>query len=221
MKSIFILGASRLQIPAIKKAKEKGMYVYVLDYDSSAVGIPYADKFLNISTIDREAVYEAALKFNPDFIITSASDMPVRTVSWVNEKLGKETEISYRGAICATDKVAMRNKMKEAGVPIPEFYEVTSFKEFVNVAVNMNDQFILKPADNAASRGVVLVDKLSNPDYEEIYEYCVKYSHSGVVLVEEYMDGSEVSVEAFSVNGTPHIITITDKLVTKIPFLLS
>lgn len=220
MKSIFILGASRLQIPAIKKAKEKGMYVYVLDYDSSAVGIPYADKFLNISTIDREAVYEAALKFNPDFIITSASDMPVRTVSWVNEKLGKETEISYRGAICATDKVAMRNKMKEAGVPIPEFYEVTSFKEFVNIAVNMNDQFILKPADNAASRGVVLVDKLSNPDYEEIYEYCVKYSHSGVVLVEEYMDGSEVSVEAFSVNGTPHIITITDKLVTKIPFFV-
>ena len=57
MKSIFILGASRLQLPAIKKAKEKGLFVYVLDYDPEAVGIKYADRFLEISTIDKEAVY--------------------------------------------------------------------------------------------------------------------------------------------------------------------
>ncbi len=45
MESVFILGASRLQIPAIKKAKEKGLYVYVLDYDPKASGIPFADAF--------------------------------------------------------------------------------------------------------------------------------------------------------------------------------
>lgn len=220
MKSIFILGASRLQLPAIKKAKEKGMYVYVLDYDAKAVGIPYADKFLEISTIDKEAVLRAALEYKPDFIITSTSDMPVRTVSWVCEKLGKKTDISYSGALCATDKVAMRKRMKEAGVPIPEFHEIKSLQEFLSTAAIMPDRFILKPADNAASRGVILVDKNERTDLPELYKYCTQYSRSGEALVEEFMEGPEVSVESISIEGEPHIITITDKMVTELPFFV-
>ena len=220
MKSIFILGGSRLQLPAIKKAKEKGLFVYVLDYDSEAVGIEYADKFLEISTIDKEAVYEATINYKPDYIITSTSDMPVRTVSWVNEKLGKPSDISYQGAIYATDKIAMRKRMRACGVPIPQFYEVTCLGDFLEVAKGMPEQFILKPADNAASRGVVLVKKSENTDFEKIYDYCLQYSRSGKVLVEEYMSGPEVSVESYTVNGTPHIITITDKIVTNEPFFV-
>ena len=220
MKSIFILGASRLQVPAIKKAKEKGLYVYVLDYDPEAVGIQFADKFLEISTIDKDAVYKAALEYKPDYIITSTSDMPVRTVSWVNEKLEKPSDISYDGAICATDKVAMRNRMKERGVPIPEYHEIRNLREFLEAAEKMPERFILKPADNAASRGVVLIDKSKNPDLEEVYKYSTQYSRSGEALVEEFMEGPEVSVESYTINGEPHIITITDKMVTELPFFV-
>ena len=220
MKSIFILGASRLQVPAILKAKEKGLFVYVLDFDPKAVGIQYADRFLEISTIDREAVLEAALEYKPDFVITSTSDMPVRTVSWVCERLGKKTDISYRGAFCATDKIAMRNRMKKCGVPIPEYHEIENFEAFLYIAEKMPQRFVLKPADNAASRGVILVDKERNPNFEEIYNYCIQYSRSGKALAEEFMEGPEVSVEAYSVHGEPHIITITDKLVTELPFFV-
>ena len=220
MKTIFILGGSQLQIPAIKKAKEKGLYVYVLDYDSKAAGIPYADRFLEISTIDKDAVLNAALEYNPDYIITSTSDMPVRTVSWVCEKLGKTTDISYEGAIMATDKVAMRKRMKECGVPIPEFYVAGDINEFLNITEGLSDRFVLKPADNAASRGVILIDDVRKTDLENAYNYCVKYSRRGEVLIEEFMEGPEVSVEAYSVNGEPHIITITDKVVSELPFFV-
>lgn len=220
MKSIFILGASRLQVPAIKKAKEKGLFVYALDYDPNAEGLQYADKYLNISTIDKEAVLKAALEYKPDFIITSTSDMPVRTVSWVNEKLGRPSDISYEGAICATDKVAMRKRMKECGVPIPEYHEIKNLEEFLEVASIMQDRFILKPADNAASRGVVLIDKRHNPNLEEIYRYSTQYSRSGEALVEEFMIGPEVSVESYTIDSEPHIITITDKIVTELPFFV-
>lgn len=220
MRSIFILGASRLQVPAILKAKEKGLYVYVLDYDSSAVGIPLADKFLCISTIDKEKVYKAALEYKPDYIITSTSDMPVRTVSWVNEKLGKPTDISFEGAYCATNKVAMRKLMEQYGVPIPQFYVINSEEDLLEAATHMPDRFIVKPADNAASRGVILVDKSNSPDLHHIYDYCHEYSREGEILVEEFMTGPEVSVESYTVNGEPHIITITDKMVTEIPFFV-
>lgn len=220
MKKIFILGASRLQIPAILKAKEKGFYVYVLDYNPNAEGIAYADRFLEISTIDKEAVLKAALEYKPDHIITSTSDMPVRTVSWVNEKLGRPSDISYEGAVCATDKIAMRDRMKEYGVPIPEYHEVRSLEEFLFIAKKMPERFVLKPADNSASRGVILVDKSKKPDLEAMYGYCRSYSRSGNILVEEFMTGPEVSVESYTVDGEPHIITITDKIVTELPFFV-
>ncbi len=220
MKSIFILGASRLQLPAILKAKEKGLYVFVLDYDPNAIGIKYADKFLEISTIDKEAVYQAALIYKPDYIVTSTSDMPVRTVSWVCEKLGKKTDISYDNAICSTDKALMRDRMREHNVPIPEYHVVSSLAEFIKVSDLMPDKYVLKPVDNAASRGVILVDKSKKPDIESLYKYCVQYSRCGNALVEEYMEGPEVSVEAYSINGVPHIITVTDKIVTELPFFV-
>lgn len=219
MKSIFILGASRLQVPAIKKAKERGLYVYVLDYDENAVGIKDADEFLNISTTDSEAVYEAALKYKPDYIITSTSDMPVRTVAWVNEKLGRKNDISYQGALWATDKGLMRDRMKECNVPIPEFRKVTTLEEFHAALEDMPERFVIKPADNAASRGVVLADRQTG-ELDELFSYAKKYSRSGVVLLEEYMDGPEVSVESYTVDGEPHIITITDKLVTEEPYFV-
>ena len=235
MKKIFILGASALQVPAIKKAKEKGLYVYVLDYDPEAVGIKEADEFLCISTIDKEAVLEAAKKYKPDYIITSTSDMPVRTVAYVNEKLGKENDISYEDSICATNKAAMRRRMQEENVPIPAFYVVLSPQEFIAKAKILGAKFVSKPADNAASRGVVLFDRdiylngltgdadkdrALEDELKKIYNFTKEYSRGGEVLLEEYMEGPEVSVESFTVDGETHIITITDKLVTEEPFFV-
>lgn len=185
-----------------------------------AVGIPYADQFLCISTIDKQAVYEAALQYKPDYIITSTSDMPVRTVSWVNEKLGKKTDISYEGSICATNKAAMRRCLKEHGVPIPEFQVALSLEEFKLAVLKMENRLIVKPADNAASRGVIFLDKSENPNLEDIYLFCHTYSREGEILIEEFMTGPEVSVESYTVDGETTIITITDKIVTELPFFV-
>ena len=220
MKSIFILGASMLQVPAIKKAKEKGLFVYVLDYNPDAVGIQYADKFLCISTIDKQAVYEAALEYKPDYIITSTSDMPVSTAAWVNEKLGKKTDISYENSICATNKLFMRDRLKEKGVAIPLYFKCHSEQEFLDAIKHFENKFIVKPCDNAASRGVIFVDKTKENNFSEIYNYSKSFSRSGDILVEEFMEGDEVSVESFTINGHTEVITITDKLVTPLPYFV-
>ena len=81
MKKLLIIGASILQLPAIKKAKELGMYVAVIDYDPNAIGIPYADEYFNVSTIDIEGVAKTAKAFSSDGIMTLATDMPMRSAS--------------------------------------------------------------------------------------------------------------------------------------------
>ena len=65
---LLIIGASVLQLPAIRKAKEMGLEVAVADFNPNAIGIPYADHYFNASTIDIDAIVEVAKQYRPDGI---------------------------------------------------------------------------------------------------------------------------------------------------------
>lgn len=258
-KKMMILGASALQVPAIKKAKELGYQVILVDYDENAVGFALADVKLVVSTLDQEEVYRQALLYEPDVVITSASDGPVRTAAYVNEKLGRRPDLSYENAICATVKDKMRERLKKCGVPIPEYYAATDYETFSAAVDRLGGHCIVKPADNAGSRGVVLlgsmdmeidagngsrvllecgeygesrmrrqaqarrlaayVDQMREWE-KETYEYSKSNSRGGTVMVEEYMQGPEVSVEIMVVEGQPHILSITDKYITPPPYFV-
>ncbi len=221
MKTVMILGAGPYQVPAIKIVKELGYKSIVCDYNRDAVGVSLADEFYEISTIDRDAVLNKATEIKPDFVITSTSDLPVRTAAYVAEKLNLPKDLSYEDSICATDKSAMRERLKKFNVPIPQFFICHNFEEFKKSIEALHNYCIVKPADNAASRGVKLIDKeLSTNELQEQYDFTKNYSRNGIVMVEEFMTGAEVSVESFIVNGEPNIITITDKLVTPLPYFV-
>ncbi|MBS6835636.1 MAG: ATP-grasp domain-containing protein [[Eubacterium] rectale] len=221
MEKVMILGAGPLQVPAIKKAKELGLFVIACDYDPNAVGFKYADVKLLISTIDKEAVLESAKKYHPNYIMTSTSDAPVKTVAYVSEKLGMIQDISYENAVCATEKNSMRKRLKKCEVPIPAFYACENFEEFCEALDQMDGICVVKPSDSAASRGVEIFDSDSSKvERKKQYDYSKSFSRNGIVMVEEYMKGPEVSVEGIIVNKELHIIAITDKLVTPLPFFV-
>lgn len=119
-KKLMILGASQLQLPAIVKAKNMGLHVIVLDINKNAIGVNYADEFYEISTIDTESIIKKAEELNIDGIMTLATDMPMRAVAAVGERLGLNT-ISYETAIRATDKARMREQLSKSNVSIPFF----------------------------------------------------------------------------------------------------
>lgn len=215
MKKIMILGASAGQIPLIKKAKELGYYVGVVDYDLNADGISLADEFFNISTIDEEAILEAAKTFKPDGIATMQTDMPMRAIGKVNEELGL-CGIDRKTAIIATDKIKMIQCFKEKQVESPWFLIIDNdLKEKVDL---LKYPCIFKPADNSGSRGVFLVK--SPLEVKKAYEYSKNFSREGKVLVEEYMQGPEVSVEVLVWNGSVSVIAVTDKMTTGAPFFV-
>ncbi len=217
MKKLLIIGASILQLPAIKKAKEMGLYVAVVDYNPNAVGISYADEYFNASTMDEDAVLEVAKKFKPDGIMTLATDMPMRGVARVSDTLGLNS-ISYETAVKATDKYDMIKAFEEHNVPAPWFYLVKNYDELVSLKDKITFPCIMKPTDNAGSHGVVKIHS-----YEELidkYEYSQSCSRRGNVIVEEYLDGEEVSVEVMVVDGKVNILQITDKLTTGAPYFV-
>ena len=214
MKRLMIVGASVLQLPAILKAKEMGLYVGVVDYNPQAIGIQYADEYFNASTMDEDAVLSAAEKFKPDGIMTLATDMPMRCVAKVSDQMRLHS-ISYETAFKATDKYEMIKAFKAYGVPSPWFYTVDSFGELKALEGMVTFPCIIKPTDNAGSHGVAKVDS-----FEELlssYEYSHSCSRFGKVIIEEYLDGPEVSVEVMVIDGAVNVLQITDKITTGAP----
>lgn len=221
MKKVMIIGAGPLQIPAIKKLKSYGMEVYACDYNVNAEGFLYADKKLLISTIDKEKVLEAAETIKPDHIITSTTDAPVVTVAYVREKLGMQINISYKNAICATNKAEMRKRLKDCNIPIPSFFVCQSLDDFQKMRLNFEKEYIIKPVDSAASRGVKLIsNNLSQNQLVGDYNNAVGHSRTGTVIIEEFMEGPEVSVECIIYRGRVFVIAITDKLVCELPYFV-
>jgi len=217
MKRLLIVGASVLQLPAILKAKKMGLYVGVADYNPQAVGVPYADKFYNASTMDEDAILCAAQEFKPDGIMTLATDMPMRGVAKASERLGLHS-ISYSTAIKATDKYEMIKAFKEHNVASPWYFVVDSMEELRALEYKLQYPCVMKPTDNSGSHGVLLVR-----DFDHLmksYGYCHASARKGRVIIEEFLRGNEVSVEVVVVDGTIHVLQITDKITTGPPFFV-
>lgn len=218
-----ILGASILQLPAIQKAIKMGLQVIAVDMNPNAIGFK-EDGIIKevVSTIDLDGVLEVAKKYNIDGIMTLASDMPMRTVAVVARELNL-VGISLDTAIKATNKAEMRKALNENNVPIPVYFKVSNKNEYLNAVEqikNMGYKCIVKPADNSGSRGITLLVDYNKDTIEEAYKYSKNYSRNGDLVVEEYMEGPEVSVETLNINSVCNVIQITDKLTTGAPFFV-
>lgn len=213
MKKVLIVGASAWQVPIIQKAKELGYQVGVVDYNPNAVGIPYADAFFNASTNDPEGVYQAALAFGADGLTSVATDMPMRSIAYTCEKMGL-VGITPAVAERATDKALMIRAFEQHGVPHP-WYFVIENQDVATVKDRLSYPCICKPIDNSASRGVVIVE--NEEQLTAAISYSAENGRSGSVIVEELLQGEEISVEAFAVEGHAHVLAITDKLTTGSP----
>lgn len=217
MKRLLIIGASILQLPAIKKAKELGHYVAVADFNPNAIGIPYADEFYNASTIDIEAICKVAEEFKPDGIMTLATDMPMRSIAAATSRLGLPG-ISMDTAIKSTDKGEMIKAFEEHNVEHPWYYIVEDEAQFKAVGEKVTFPCVMKPTDNAGNRGVCYV--ANKDELLKEYAYSHENSRSGHVIIEEYMEGEEVSVEIVVYKGDVHILAVTDKSTLGKPYFV-
>lgn len=217
MKKLLIIGASILQLPAIKKAKDKGFYTIVADFNPNAIGVPYADEFHCVSTIDVEGITKLAEEIRPDGIMTLATDMPMRALAAATSKLGLPG-ITFDTAIKSTDKGEMIKAFEEHKVEHPWYYIVEDEVQFKAVVEKVTFPCVMKPTDNAGNRGVCYV--ANKDELLKEYAYSHENSRSGHVIIEEYMEGEEVSVEIVVYKGDVHILAVTDKSTLGKPYFV-
>ena len=216
-RKVLIIGAGPAQYKGIAKAREMGLFTIAMDVNPRAPGLTIADIPLVLDVKDCENAIKVAQQYQIDGVFSIASEVSVRTVAAVAEEL-KLPGLSREVSRTVTDKALMREKYAEENVPSPRFRVVYTLKEAINAIGELPLPVVIKPSDNAGSRGVTKVDKES--EIQGAYERANGFSEQGKVIIESFMEGVEISVEAFVYQGRARILALSDKIRTPPPYLL-
>lgn len=192
MKKILILGAGNAQIDAIEYCKNQGYKVYGCSYTNTDKGIKYLDEFKQINIVDVDAVVSYAEKEAIDLIYSVGSDLAMPTVSKASEILKLPHFVSSDTALTCNMKNKMRTSLGENFKGNIPFKVIATLKEAEGV------QFypaMMKPVDSQGQRGVHRVESFK--EIEENFEKSIAYSKSGKIILESYLEGKEVSVNAY------------------------
>lgn len=218
MKTIMILGGFASEVPVIKRAKEMGHNVVVVDRSDHVPGFEVEGIIAEHESIaDKDKMLELAQKHHIDGILSSV-DAGVRPAAYVAKVMGLPG-ISEEAAVMGTDKVAMRIRCKECGLPVPEFYIIKSKQDYMEAISKFPVRCVVKAADSSGSRGIYLLKDLKDTaDVEYAFDYCKEFSSTGELLLEEFMEGPEICVETLSSDGICYPIQITDQLAKHPPY---
>ena len=215
MKKLMVLGAPDFQIPLLKQARNMGVHTYVLDMNPHSRGAVYADDFYQCSLKDSKSVLDIARKIMPDGVTVGMCDVAVNSAAIVSKELGLPG-LDVDTAQKATDKYLMIQEFEKFHVPHPWFKRM----RIEDISALINDQnisypFISKPIDMAGSRGINKIE--SRNDIESMLNDSIKASDNHEIIIEEFMEGPEVSVELLVLGHTPHVLQITDKYTSGAP----
>ena len=205
---LLVLGAGPAQLGLLEAARAHGdLDVIAVDRDAQAIGFPLADERAVISSEDEEAVERLARARAVDGIVSPGADWPVGVAARVAERLGLAHPIDTRTAAIVTSKLRQREAFAAADVPHARAFSpddpAPSFP------------CVVKAPDRQGQRGLTLVR--SHDELEAAVASAAAESRGGGVLVEELVDGPEVTVNAFSVDGTFTPLTVTDRLTAEPP----
>jgi biotin carboxylase len=218
-KRILILGAGVMQGPAIRFAKERGWEAVVVDGDPKAACVSLADRFAHIDLKDKDAIESFARSLRNDGglngVMTAGTDFSA-TVAWVAERLSLPG-IPYEAALDASDKSRMRARFRAEGVPSPDFVVVAEVPA-AGYAPPFAYPAVVKPVDNMGSRGCRRVDGFG--ELRLAVADALRYSRSGRVIVEEFMEGPEFSVDSLVYDGEMTICGLADRHIFFSPYFI-
>lgn len=218
MKKIMVLAAGLLQIDVIEKAKSMGYYVLAVDGNPKAPGFNVADKAICADIVNEETMLKIARDEHVDGVIHPCSEVSMAVMGRINDELGL-SGISREQAICASNKHLMRKAFEKGNAPSPKSILAQDAEDAWRRLQNEFDtDAILKPSRNSGSRGIAKVSRnMDKGDFIRAYDEALNESRDHSVLIEQFIEGPEFSIEMIVWQGEIHVLTVTDKKTTGAP----
>jgi biotin carboxylase len=220
---ILILGGGAMQLPAINSAHQMGWTTIVADGVSTVPGRAVADYFEKIDLKNTEAMIEAALRYKNsiglDGVFTAGTDFS-ETVARVAHAAGLPG-ISIDASINASNKSNMRQVFRDHNISSPLFLSISKNTHFDNSILDntgLDFPLVVKPVDNMGSRGIRRTDNYKH--LKDAVAEAFEYSKSGNVIIEEYLEGSEYSIDALIYNNKIIICGFADRNIFYPPYFI-
>ncbi len=213
MKKLIIIGAGLFQYDLIIKAKSLGYQTHVFAWEDGAIAKSVSDYFYPISITEKEDILKIAEKINPAGVVTSGSDLAVISVNFISEKLNLRGNSVYSSLI-STNKFEMRKVLSSDNIPVPEYFQINSKSDLDAIPI-VEKPYIIKPVDRSGSRGVVKIK--SKKDLTSAYRIALDSSFSKKVILEEFVEGKEYSMEMISIDRKHYHLATTEKFTTGAP----
>lgn len=210
-KAVLIFGVGPLQKSIIGRAKLMGLYTVGIDPAADATCKDEVDAFEIVGGQDFEGTCAVVEKYGIDAIVTAATDKPLVMMARIAEKYGFPF-YSVETAQWSTDKFQMKQRFLIGGVPCAKGRLVKSVDEVEDFEYPV----IIKPRDNSGSRGVKLCR--SKEELEASMSEALEVSKLDTVLVEEFIEGPEYSIESLHHEGKSEVIQFTEKKTTEFPY---
>lgn len=201
---VLILGVASVQMDAVLELKKMGCETYTIAMAKDGPAADVADHFNIINILDEESVIKHILDNHIDAVYSTGSDLAMPVACRISEQLGMPHFVTAEAAYICNHKNAMRSQLGmncSGNVP----YQVMTKPERITIGFPA----FLKPSDAQGQRGIFLVN--SQEEFEKHFEESLTFSREGKVIVEKYIDGPEVSVNGYMVNGVLRFIVASDR----------
>ena len=201
---VLILGVASVQMDAVIELQKIGCETYTIAMAKDGPAADVADHFDIINILDEEAVVKHIQDNDIDVVYSTGSDLAMPVACRISERLGMPHFVTSKAAYICNHKNAMREALTrdcEGNIPYQVMSEIGK--------INIEYPAILKPSDAQGQRGIFLIN--SQEEFEEHFEAAKAYSREGKVIVEKYINGPEVSVNGYMVNGVLRFIVASDR----------
>lgn len=208
MKIALVLGGTDDHIRLIEILKNKGYYTVLVDYFENPPAKQYADKHIVASTTDKEKVLEIALNENAKLVIATCIDSALANAAYVSEILSLPFHIDYSTALALTDKTLMKEVFIKHNIPTAK-YIVFDGLDFDNLD-DLIYPLVVKPSDANSSKGVTKVNNKN--EMLNAIEIAMSFSSNKKVIIEEYKEGEEFSVDIMVHDGKATLLMATKNI---------
>lgn len=208
---VLIVGGGLNQLELVRQARRRGCWVAVSDINENPPCRTEADEFFQIDTTDKAETLRAARTAQISAVVTDQSDVAVPTAAYVAEEL-QLPGIGFETALRFTNKHLMRKAVAQSRRDLlPDSLLFESEPELIahldSPSVN-HSELLVKPLNSQGSKGVA---RLESSSFRQTASTAFRESRGHGVLLEEFVEGEEFSVETFVVEGKVHNLAVTRK----------
>ena len=208
-KNFLVLPGTLWQVALVRKIKQMGHRVYVVNPATDSPCFEWADGHLQSDIFDRGKVLEYCRRQKIDAILSDECDIAMNLVASLGETLGVPA-LSGEAAALFTDKFLMREFSRANGLKYPQYRICKDAQDAVALLEEISRPIIIKPLDSNASHGVFKCS--SAQDVREHFDEAMSFSRvEKAVLAERYIEGTEFTIDGIKTPSAHYTLAISEK----------